>query len=650
MTHCFSAFACRISFVCCVWSATLVQAQLNVTSFTPVRHGLTAHVDAPIRIDFDRPLDPTTINTNSLGVFGRWTGVNAGDIQFENANRTLVVHPSTPFTAGDLVTVNLSENVMAADGTPLQTGGFTFQYWTRSQRVRDLSYSHLETIPVGNPSRPYGGVASDLNEDGWMDITLVNEDSADLRIFMNQADGTGRFDDFMQPTTSIGNRASPSESADFNKDGHIDIAVVNINDDSVSVVLGNGDGTFKPQQTIPVGDHPRGIATLDVDGDGDTDIVNTNRFSGNLSVHINNGNGVFGTPTTIDGGVSQEWSLMAGDMNNDGLLDLVTASGIANPGSGGNAIRVMTSNGDGTFTQQPTQVTGGASWQIMLGDVNGDGNLDISSANAQSNNGAILLGNGDGTLASPTTYNIPNMGNGGNGFPLATDLGDLDGDGDLDWMTSSFNGDFIMLENDGSGNFTFNSELGAPDAASCALMVDFDNDGDLDLALIDELDNLLILQRNDGTPVADGDFDMDGDLDVGDLDQLTNAIADASNRAYFDLDGDGVVGIADLDRWLMLGGEMNLASESPYLYGDANLDGAVDVTDFNIWNSNKFTQSARWSAGNFNGDNSVDVSDFNRWNVNKFQSSDVQQVPEPQISPWLCLLMLSGLNRRVLKC
>ena len=93
---------------------------------------------------------------------------------------------------------------------------------------------------------------------------------------------------------------------------------------------------------------------------------------------------------------------------------------------------------------------------------------------------------------------------------LATDLGDLDGDGNLDWMLASFNGDWTLLTNDGSGNFTFDREIAAPAAASCSLMMDIDNDGDLDLALIDEIDDEILVLRNDGTVFAD-DFES-GDL------------------------------------------------------------------------------------------------------------------------------------------
>ncbi len=83
------------------------------------------------------------------------------------------------------------------------------------------------------------------------------------------------------------------------------------------------------------------------------------------------------------------------------------------------------------------------------------------------------------------------------------------------------------------------------------------------------------------------------------------------------------VDLADRDAWLLEAGEFNLGAGLQYMLGDANLDGNVDVTDFNTWNANKFTQVAAWSRGEFNGDGLVDTTDFNLWNANKFRSSAI---------------------------
>ena len=122
---------------------------------------------------------------------------------------------------------------------------------------------------------------------------------------------------------------------------------------------------------------------------------------------------------------------------------------------------------------------------------------------------------------------------------------------------------------------------------------------------------------------ASCDFDLDLDCDVDDLDAMVADIAAGANKTLFDLTGDGYVDTLDRDLWLVDAGGQNLPSANAYLLGDANLDGAVDASDFNIWNSHKFTSTPAWSAGDFSADGVVDISDFNIWNGNKFQNADV---------------------------
>ena len=117
------------------------------------------------------------------------------------------------------------------------------------------------------------------------------------------------------------------------------------------------------------------------------------------------------------------------------------------------------------------------------------------------------------------------------------------------------------------------------------------------------------------------DFNGDGVCDCSDIDALVSDIAAGGNTPGFDLSGDGVVDAADLQEWLAQAGEVNLDSGGAYLAGDANLDGSVDVTDFNVWNENSFTELAAWCSGDFNADGFIDSSDFNLWNENKFTSS-----------------------------
>jgi hypothetical protein len=111
-----------------------------------------------------------------------------------------------------------------------------------------------------------------------------------------------------------------------------------------------------------------------------------------------------------------------------------------------------------------------------------------------------------------------------------------------------------------------------------------------------------------------GDFDGNGNLDHADVDALIAEMISGSNATGFDLTGDGLVNRDDLNDWVL--------NRKGTLLGDANLDFGVDVSDFGLWNANKFQFSGQWLAGDFNGDEVTDTSDFNLWNASKFQSAD----------------------------
>lgn len=141
-----------------------------------------------------------------------------------------------------------------------------------------------------------------------------------------------------------------------------------------------------------------------------------------------------------------------------------------------------------------------------------------------------------------------------------------------------------------------------------------------------------------------GDFNNDGSYTCFDINSLLLQIVIQADLT-FDMNDDGLLNEADIDTWLAIAGARELASGNPFLRGDANLDGSVDASDFNIWNESKFTQSPNWCSGNFNADLAVDGSDFNLWNSNKFSNSDNHEssltaVPEPDS---LLLVIAAGL-------
>jgi hypothetical protein len=149
------------------------------------------------------------------------------------------------------------------------------------------------------------------------------------------------------------------------------------------------------------------------------------------------------------------------------------------------------------------------------------------------------------------------------------------------------------------------------------------------------------------------DFDGDGHADIQDLNTLlaegplANGVPVVVGQTeLFDLTGDGVINMDDVSQWLSSAATAN-GLASPYKYGDANLDGTVDVTDFNLWNTHKFSYSLAWDDGDFNGTGTVDVSDFLVWNNHKSTSSDgLTTVPE---SGWVMMLVPVAVSVIMLK-
>lgn len=476
-------------FVLCSAGAASA-ATLEVSTFSPARHAV-ADAGASVSITFDRALNTASVTANSFRVFGRVSGTKSGTLGFSNGNQTVTLTPDAPFAAGETVLVNLADTLVAADTSPLRGAGYAYSFLIETQPA-SMVFEEIDTMSnrssPGVGTRIYGAMASDLNGDGYVDLTTVNEDSSDLRVFLNTADGSGLFHPFLTPPRHIGDESSPNEPADFDNDGDTDIVASSTGEGSVWIALGNGDGTYAPAQEVATGNEPHGVAVLDVDGDADLDIVDATRSSDQLALTLNDGSGVFGAATTFDSGGDGEYALAAADMNNDGITDLITGA------QDSQEVVVMLGNGNGTFAAGVAQNAGGLVWQLVTGDVNGDGHMDVSTSNSFSNTGSILLGNGDGTLDPPVTVAAP-------GHAVATDLGDMDGDGDLDWVLSGFSGgEWRLYTNDGSGSFTQVETFPATSNPSCAVLTDFDNDGDLDMVLTDEIADLVTLMRNGAAP------------------------------------------------------------------------------------------------------------------------------------------------------
>ena len=455
---------------------------LRVTGSGPPARSVGAPVTTMISIAFDRPVRiETVVLSRTVHVFGRTSGTMTASRMFWLGNEVVQFVPDRPFAAGEVVTMYLSREVRGADGSTPWPAGWSAQFVTEAQPA-PATFTEVGRLdarpPAGTPSRAYGGVAADLDHEGDADLAIVNEDTADLVVFLNRGG--------LVPTGArypLGRRASPSEAADFDRDGHTDLAVANIADGTVSILLGRGDGTFGPTQTVAVGPTPRGIAVLDADGDADADVAVTSFGADDVVVLVNDG-GRFRVAARVDSGARGEWALGSADMDEDGVLDLVVGAQTAQQ------VVVLRNEGNLSFAPRRAHATGGGPWMLVTGDLDRDRHDDVATVNGRSGTAAILRGDGSGGFSSSSVHAIDPFG-------LASDLGDLDGDGDLDWLTSSYSGDWRLFENRG-GAMVVGREIAPRRAASCALLFDADGDGDLDLALIDEEADEVVVMRNGG--------------------------------------------------------------------------------------------------------------------------------------------------------
>ena len=433
---------------------------------------------------FDRALDPASVTAATVRVFGRWSGPASGTLSVDGA--TLRFVPDAPFFAGEAVTVALSKGIRDGDGASLATG-FAWGYWT-SAAPASLAITEVGQLSTRRPGESsvisYGAYAGDLNDDGWSDLAIPNEAANDLRVFLN--DGAGQYGPFVVHPLPDGSVPSTNEGGDFNEDGLVDIAIGNIGNDRVSVMLGDGDGGFLDAASYRANQSVRGVCVLDLDGDGHDDIATANRSASTVTLLRGLGDGTFQPPTVIETGTDGETACAAADANGDGITDLFV--GAVNSGE----IVLLLGDGEGGLTVAATVEAETSPWMLAAGDVDGDGAVDVVAAGSFSDNVSVTFGDGDGGLSQPVLYPFGRLS-------VAIDLGDLDGDGDLDLLASNYQSrNYHLYENLGTGVFADPAVFSVSGNGSCAVFHDRDNDGDLDVTGIDEGDDRLYFYENPG--------------------------------------------------------------------------------------------------------------------------------------------------------
>jgi FG-GAP-like repeat/Abnormal spindle-like microcephaly-assoc'd, ASPM-SPD-2-Hydin len=322
---------------------------------------------------------------------------------------------------------------------------------------------------------------------------------------------------------TVGTLPFANAVGDFNGDHIPDIAVVNYNSNDVSVLFGNGDGTFQPAVTYAVGTEPSAITAVDLNNDGVPDLAVADEIGRTVAVLINkaDGTGTFKTPVLYPAEQAPR-GIVAGDLRGIGIQDLVVANNLSND------VSVFLGNGDGTFKPYVSYASHTHPKSVAVGYFTSDNHLDIACANHDSADVSILIGNGDGTFQAPVNYPVGLE-------PRHVMVADFNKDGKADLVTANGGASTISVLY-GNGDGTFQPQVVYTASLSPRFLVveDYNGDGFLDVATSNYgASNVSVLLGTGSstagsqflpainfpvgknpTGIASGDFNRDGKPDI----------------------------------------------------------------------------------------------------------------------------------------
>ncbi len=426
---------------------------------------------------------------------------------------------------------------------------------------------------VSTTGAPVAVAVGDLNSDGKPDLIVANFNSGKVSVLLGT--GNGKFAQAVD--YPVGKQPVSVVVGDFNGDGKLDVAVVNNGDNTFSLLLGNGDGTLQAASTHATIADPVSVSTGDFYGDGKIDLAIAGGASKTVAILHNDGTGNFSSTPYSIGSIPR--SLAAVDIDGDGHLDLATANADG-------SVTILLSRADGSIRSISSfSVGNSALTSVAAGDFNGDGKTDLAVAQAGTKQLMVLLGKGDGTFAPSVPYTVGNN-------PAHVVVADVNGDGIPDLVIANQAGNtFTVLLGAGDGTFKPSLDFTVGNSPRAIAVGDFNGDGKLDVAVANYADQTISvpLGNGDGTfgaarayttdlerkSIAAGDLDGDGKPDL----VVTNYCGTSAS-----CNGNGTVSVllAGVDGTYKLAGSYALgAGPISVALADVNGDKKLDLIAVN---------------------------------------------------------------------
>jgi hypothetical protein len=451
-----------------------------VNNISPAINSSTAPINTNIVFSFFNPIDASTLNNSTIYVIGQSSGRHTGTISCDGRS-TVTINPQTDFVAGELVTVSLTEGIRYSTAVPeavYLSPSLSWSFKTAAQPgpgrflPPQYTYKSTEYVVSGQPVK--------MDGDGNLDLPLVEGRygySTSESGLVLKGQGNGYFSTDYGFSHTVNAHPNAVAVADFNNDGYLDMAVSNQSSANMSVLIATRNGTFNPKSdySTGTGSVPYSICSGDFDGDGDADLAVADYGLGKIIVFTNiNGDGRFGY--RIAYAVPNARFVTTADIDGNRILDLIVANDGYNGSNPACGITILKNLGDGRFENGVMYSINSRVRAVCAADLDNDGNLDLAVADYSAGKVSVLINTGNGILGTPTDYV-----SGNNVISLCA--ADIDGDGDQDLIAANETDlNVAVLKNNGNGTFAARTLCSVgDDFPNSVFAADLTGDGQIDI-------------------------------------------------------------------------------------------------------------------------------------------------------------------------